>query len=302
MDTAMNNRLNLFIAVLVAALFLGLNTLYVVSERQLAVVTQFQRLVSTQESAGLKVKMPFLQRVEYFDARLQRLDVEPEMFMTNEKKWLLVDYFVEWRIKDLRTFYTSVQGSLDRAGSLLDQLVKEGLRGEFVKYTVKETLVEGRGSIMDSIAKQLQGEALRRYGIEIVDVRLKRIDFSDDIRDHVFERMRAERERVSKSLRAQGEEKSQVIRANAEREAAETLAQAQQEAQIVRGEADAEAAKLYAEGYGQDLEFYQFWRSMNAYGQSLSSGEKNTLIVAPDSQFFRYLRAAEPVAPPAGQP
>ena len=183
MDTAMNNRLNLFIAVLVAALFLGLNTLYVVSERQLAVVTQFQRLVSTQESAGLKVKMPFLQRVEYFDARLQRLDVEPEMFMTNEKKWLLVDYFVEWRIKDLRTFYTSVQGSLDRAGSLLDQLVKEGLRGEFVKYTVKETLVEGRGSIMDSIAKQLQGEALRRYGIEIVDVRLKRIDFSDDIRD-----------------------------------------------------------------------------------------------------------------------
>ena len=115
MDTAMNNRLNLFIAVLVAALFLGLNTLYVVSERQLAVVTQFQRLVSTQESAGLKVKMPFLQRVEYFDARLQRLDVEPEMFMTNEKKWLLVDYFVEWRIKDLRTGYetSNTQAVLD---------------------------------------------------------------------------------------------------------------------------------------------------------------------------------------------
>lgn len=283
-------KANIVFSALILILFLLTQMLYVVNERQLAVVTQFQRLVNTHEQAGLKIKLPFLQRVEYFDARLQRLDVEPEMFMTNEKKWLLVDYFVEWRIKELRTFYTSVQGSLDRAGTLLDQLVKEGLRGEFVKYAVKEALQGGRTSIMDNVTQQLSEDALRRYGVEIVGVRLKRIDFSDDIRDHVFERMRAERERVSKSLRAQGEEKSQIIRANAEREAAETLAVAQEEALILRGRADAEAARLYAEAYGQDMDFYQFWRSMLAYQSSLS-GNNNTMILEPNTPFFKYLRA-----------
>lgn len=277
----------LMTATIVGALLLS-NMLYLVNERQVAVVTQFQRLIDTKDSAGLKIKMPFIHKVERFDARMQRLDVDPEMFMTSEKKWLLVDYFVEWRIKDLRTFYTSVQGSLDRASSLLDQLVKEGLRGEFVKYTVKEAIAEGRGSIMGNISVKLSEDALRRYGVEIVGIRLKRVDFSDDIRAHVFERMRAERERVSKSLRAQGEEKSQIIRATAEREASEMLAKAQEEALIIKGEADAEAAKLYANAYGQDLEFYQFWQSMNAYRNSLS-GDKNTLIIKPDNQFFRYL-------------
>lgn len=294
---------------LFTALLLAINTMFIVNEREMAVVTQFQRLVGTEEQAGLKFKLPFLQRVEYFDGRMQRLDVEPEMFMTNEKKWLLVDYFVQWRIKDLRTFYTSVQGSFDRANTLLDQLVKEGLRGEFVKYSVKQTLAEGRGSIMDNITAQLQREALQRYGIEIVGVRLKRIDFSDDIRDHVFERMRAERERVSKSLRAQGEEKSQIIRATAEREAAEMLAQAQQDALIVRGQADAAAAEIYSQAYGQDLEFYKFWRSMASYQQSLANGEKSTLLLSPHGQYFRYLNGSElaPVSPTAtptatGQP
>lgn len=287
----MKQRLNVIFTVLLAGLMFLFSTMYVVGEREMAVVTQFQRLARTEEHAGLKFKIPFLQKVEYFDARMQRLEVDPEMFMTNEKKWLLVDYFVQWRIKDLRTFYTSVQGSLSRAGVLLDQLVKEGLRGEFVKYTVKEAIVEGRGSIMDNVNKQISNEALQRYGIEVIGVRLKRIDFSDDIRDHVFERMRAERERVSKSLRAQGEEKSQIIRATAEREAAETIAKAQQEAQILRGEADAEAAKLYADAYGKNLGFYQFWQSMNAY-QSTLGQSNSTLIVEPDSQFFRYLKQA----------
>jgi len=285
-------RLQNFIFILPLLALLLMNSLYIVNERQLAVVTQFQRLVSTSETAGLKMKMPLLQKVEYFDSRLQRLDVDPEMFMTNEKKWLLVDYFVEWRIKDLRVFYTSVQGSLVRASSLLDQLVKEGLRGEFVKYTVKEALQGGRASIMDHVTTQLSQDALRRYGVEIVGVRLKRIDFSDDIRDHVFERMRAERERVSKSLRAQGEEKSQIIRANAEREAAEIIAKAEEEALIIRGQVDAEVAKLYGNAYSQDLDFYQFWRSMQAYQSGLSNAE-NTMLIEPNNQFFRYLKGLE---------
>lgn len=283
----MSNKNNILMVIIVVALIVLGSCLYVVNERQVAVITQFQRLIDTQEEAGLKFKVPFLHRVEYFDSRIQRLDVEPELFLTNEKKYLIVDYFVEWRIGDIRQFYTSVQGNFDRASNLLDQLVKDGLRGEFVQRSVKEVISEDRGSIMNNVTKTLQRDA-ERYGVEIVGVRLKRVDFSDDIRDRVFDRMRAERERVSRSLRAQGQEKSSVIRATADREAATIMAQAREKSAILRGEADAKAAKIYADSYGKDLEFYQFWQSMQAYRSSMAK-EDNLMIVAPDSEFFRYL-------------
>lgn len=287
----MSNKSNFIVAALVLALVVLSGSVYVVNERQVAVITQFERLINTEEKAGLKFKVPFLHRVEYFDSRIQRLDVEPELFLTNEKKYLIVDYFVVWRIGDIRQFYTSVQGNLGRASSLLDQLVKDGLRGEFVRRSVKEVISEDRGSIMTSVTKTLQRDA-ERYGVEIVGVRLKRVDFSDDIRDRVFDRMRAERERVSRSLRAQGREKSSVIRATAEREASIIVAQAREKAAILRGEADAEAAKIYADSYGKDLEFYQFWQSMQAYRQSIAQ-EGNLMIVSPDSEFFRYLPSSQ---------
>ncbi|MDO5091092.1 MAG: protease modulator HflC [Cardiobacteriaceae bacterium] len=287
----MSNKANIIIAAIVLALVVLAGSVYVVNERQLAVITQFQRLIDTQEEAGLKFKVPFLHRVEYFDSRIQRLDVEPELFLTNEKKYLIVDYFVVWRIGDIRQFYTSVQGNFSRASSLLDQLVKDGLRGEFVQRSVKEVISEDRGSIMANVTKNLQRDA-DRYGVEVVGVRLKRVDFSDDIRDRVFDRMRAERERVSRSLRAQGREKSSVIRATAEREAAVIVAQAQEKAAILRGEADAQAAKIYADSYGKDLEFYQFWQSMQAYRESIAQPD-NLMIVSPDSEFFRYLPASK---------
>lgn len=286
---------NLWITLLVVVLIVLGSSLYVVNERQVAVITQFQRLIDTQEKAGLKFKVPFLHRVEYFDSRIQRLDVDPELFLTNEKKYLIVDYFVEWRIGDIRKFYTSVQGNFDRASNLLDQLVKDGLRGEFVQRSVKEVISEDRGSIMNNVTKTLQRDA-ERYGVDIVGVRLKRVDFSDDIRDRVFDRMRAERERVSRSLRAQGQEKSSVIRANADREAATIMAQANEKSAILRGEADAKAAKIYADAYGKDLEFYQFWQSMQAYRTSMAK-EDNLMIVEPDSEFFRYLPGNDAAMP-----
>ena len=222
----MNHKLNTLIAAIAVALVLLVSSAYIINERQIAVVTQFSRLISTDDEAGLKFKVPFVQNVEFFDARIQRLDVEPERFMTNEKKWLIVDYFVEWRIKDIRTFYTSVQGNFDQASRLLDNMVKENLRGEFVQRSVKEAISQDRGTIMDAASRRISGQAEARYGIEVLGVRLKRVDFSDEIRDRVFDRMRAERERVSKDFRARGQEKSSVIRATAEREAAELLAKA----------------------------------------------------------------------------
>ena len=296
----MSHKSNILIIIAVLALLVLGSSLYVVNERQVAVITQFQRLISTEDKAGLKFKVPFLHRVEYFDSRIQRLDVEPELFLTNEKKYLIVDYFVEWRIGDIRQFYTSVQGSFERASNLLDQLVKDGLRGEFVQRSVKEVISEDRGSIMNNVTKALQRDA-ERYGVKIIGVRLKRVDFSDDIRDRVFERMRAERERVSRSLRAQGREKSSVIRATAEREAATILAQAKEKSAILRGTADAKAAKIYADSYGKDLEFYQFWQSMQAYRASMAR-EDNLMIISPDSEFFRYLpssHAAHGISAPA---
>lgn len=284
----MQTKFNIIIAAVVLFLVVLLSSVYVVNERELAVVTQFSRLVGTQEDAGLKFKVPLIQKVEKFDKRIQRLNIEPELFLTNEKKYLIVDYYVEWRIGDIQRFYTSVQGDVQRASTLLDQLVKDGLRGEFVQRSVSEVISEGRESIMENVTQQLSKDA-ERYGVSLIGVRLKRVDFSDDIRDRVFDRMRAERDRVSKSLRAQGQEKSKVIRATADREANELLATANAEAEIIRGKATAEAAKLYAKTYSKDLEFYEFSRSLEAYKHSFSSGE-DVLIVGGDEPFLQYMR------------
>ena len=287
----MKHKTNVLILLVGIALFVLATAMYVVNERQVAVVTQFSRLIGTEEQAGLRFKVPFIQHVEYFDKRIQRLNVEPELFLTNEKKYLIVDYYVEWRIGNVRRFYTSVQGSKERASRLLDQLVKDGLRGEFVRRSVSEVISEDRNSIMDSVTAEL-GKDAERYGVEIVGVRLKRVDFSDDIRDRVFDRMRAERERVSKSLRAQGREKSQVIRATANREAAEILAKAGAQAEIIRGDADAKAAKVYADSYGKNLEFYAFNRSMVAYRNGFSEG-RDVLVLSRTNPFLRYMFAPD---------
>ncbi|MBR1374624.1 MAG: protease modulator HflC [Cardiobacteriaceae bacterium] len=276
-----------FLIFLAIVLFLLGNSLYIVNEKEIAVTTQFARLTDTASTAGLKIKLPFIQKVEYFDKRIQRLNVDPELFLTNEKKYLIVDYYVEWRIGDIARFYTSVQGDFERAATLLDQLVKDGLRNEFARRPVSEVISGDRNSFMNTVSENLTKDS-ERYGVKIVGVRLKRVDFSDDIRDRVFDRMRAERERVSRNLRAQGQEKAQAIRANAEREAAEILAKAEAQALVKRGQADAEAAEIYAAAYGKDLEFYRFWRSMNAYAESFAN-EGNILILDKDkTEFLDY--------------
>lgn len=283
------NKTNIVLGVVVALVFVLFNAVFIVNERQVAVTTQFSKLVDTNNTAGLKFKLPFIQHVEYMDGRIQKLDVDPEMFLTNEKKYLIVDYIVVWRINDVAKFYTTVRGDMRRAGDLIDQLVKDGLRGEFVLRSVREVISQDRSDIMGKVHAALSVDA-KRYGVEIVDVRLKRVDFSDDIRDRVFARMRAERERVSRSLRAQGQEKASVIRANAEKTAAVIMADAQKKAQIKRGQADASAAMIYAQAYSKNFEFYQFWRSMQAYQTSFTEGSNNVLVVSPESAFFKYMR------------
>lgn len=295
----MNGKINSVIALIVVLVVMIASSAYIVNERQMVVTTQFSRLVGTQETAGIKFKMSFIQHVEYFDKRIQRLNVDPELFLTNEKKYLIVDYYVEWKIGDLRQFYTSVQGNFSRASTLLDQLVKDGLRNEFARRSVSEVISEDRNSIMDTVTQELERDS-ERYGVHIIGVRLKRVDFSDDIRDRVFDRMRAERDRVSKNLRAQGQEKSQGIRANANREAAEILAKADAQAQVTRGQADAEAAEIYAKAYGKDLEFYEFWRSMSAYRDSFKQSEQhNVLVVNPDDPFLKYFEQGSGLMQPS---
>lgn len=293
------NKLNAAIAAVLVLFILIGSSAYIINERQIAVITQFSRLINTDAQAGLKFKIPFIQHVEFFDARIQSINAEPERFLTSEKKSLIVDYFVEWRIKDIRTFYTSVQGNFQQAGTLLDNMVKESLRGEFVQRTVKEAISEERGAIMTDATERLSAKAQERYGIEVLGVRLKRVDFSDENRDQVFARMRAERERVSKDFRARGREKADIIRATAEREASELLAGARQKADIMRGKADAQAAEQYAASYGRDIEFYRYWQSLNAYRNTLKG---STLILSPDSQFFRYFNHDENPTPPNTSP
>lgn len=269
------------------ALLVGLSMIFIVDEREVAIKFQLGEIVRSDFGPGLHFKAPWpINNVRKFDRRILTLDTPPERFLTGEKKNVTVDFFVKWRIEDPATYYTSFQGDERRAALRLLQIVKNGLQLEFDNRTIRQVVSDERSEMMEDLTTKGNTE-VAQFGIEIVDVRVKQIELPDDVRNSVFERMRAERERIAKELRAQGQENAKGIQAVAERERTVILAEASRDAEMTRGEGDARATEIYANAYGRDQEFFQFYRSMNAYRASLAS-QQDVLVLEPDSEFFRY--------------
>lgn len=274
--------------VILAVLIVGSMSFFTVNEREKAIMFKFGEIISTDFDPGLHWKIPFVNNVRKFDARIQTMDAEPERYLTSEKKNLIVDAFVKWRIDNVAKYYTATGGDALRANIRLSQFIKDGLRGEFGKRTIREVVSGERVEIMD-ILTVAANEQAQEFGIDILDVRIKRIDLDKNISDSVYRRMEAERERVAKELRAEGEREAETIRAKADRERTVILAEAFRKAEQIRGEGDQLAAGIYAEAYNQDKEFYAFYRSINAYKRSFSSRD-DILVLQPKSEFFKYFK------------
>jgi len=274
---------------------LAVSSIFVIYEGQRGIVFQFSKIKrdSTTDQMmvfepGLHFKIPFIESVRKLDARIQTLDEAPDRFVTSEKKDLMVDSFVKWRIIDFSTYYLRTGGSVDNARALLKQKVNNGLRTEFGNRTIKDIVSGDRDAIMQK-ALDSASSSREELGIEVVDVRIKAINLPTEVSNSIYERMRAERTAVAKEHRSQGQEQAEIIRATIDAKITIMLAEAQKEAYTVRGEGDAEAAKIYADSYSQDAEFYSFYRSLEAYEKSFNS-KSDIMVVKPDSDFFNYLK------------
>ncbi|MFO0040780.1 MAG: protease modulator HflC [Pseudomonadota bacterium] len=275
----------IFAALVVA--IVASNSLFTVRENEYAVLFQFGAIKRSDYAPGLHVKAPFVQNVRKFDKRLLTVDSEPERYLTSERKDVLVDFYAKWRIADVARFYSSFQGDEALATQRLLQIVREPLRQAFQQRKLQE-VVAGRGDLILQVVK-LSDDAARALGIEVVDVRMIRIDLPEDgdVLPSVFNRMRTERQQVANDLRGQGQEASETIRSDADRQSRVLLAEAQRDAQKIRGEGDARAAEIYARAYNPDPEFYAFNRSLEAYRESFR-GKDGVLVLDKNSEYFRY--------------
>ncbi len=277
------------ILVAVVALFFVLSaSIFTVSETERAVKFKLGEVIADDFEPGLHFKLPFLNYVKKFDARILTMDSKPERFLTAEKKNVIVDSFVKWKIADVKTFYTSVAGDTAQANLRLDQIIKDAFRSEFSKRKIKQLVSTDRDDIQRALIESTSPIAAK-LGIDIVDVQVKRIDLPSDVSSSVFRRMEAERERVAREFRSQGKEAAERIRADADKQREIIMANAFRDAEILRGEGDAIAADIYAKSYGQDIEFFSFYRSMNAYKETFrNSGDM--LVVDPGSDYFKYFK------------
>jgi membrane protease subunit HflC len=267
-------------------------SVFTVGERELAIKFRFSDIVRADYEPGLHFKLPYINSVEFFPKRLLTILNPQAPFLTKEKKNLRVDFFVKWRIVDVAQYYKATSGESTVAAQRLLAIVQDGIRGEFAKRTVPEVVSSERREIMGDMLENARANALP-LGIELVDVRVKRIEFSEEVSDSVFRRMREERARKAAELRAEGAENAERIRASADRERTVLLAEAYRDSEIIRGEGDANAAGIYAKAYSRDPEFYSFHRSIKAYKNSLG-GAGDVLVIGPDSEFLRYLNEAKP--------
>lgn len=286
----MKIKLNSILIVIAVVLLILLMSVFTVREGEVAIKTRVSEIVANDIKPGIHFKWPLIENKIIFDARLQTLDADPEKVLTKEKKELIVDYFVEWRIADTQEYWVSTRGNQSAAENIIAQIVTDDLRGEFAKRTVNEVVSKDRSQIMNEITKSLSAE-VKNQGMEVVDVRVKRVEFSDDIKDNVFSRMRAERKRVSNSLRAQGREQEKAIIADTDRQVQVILANANRDAQITRGQGDAKATQIYAQAFTKDEAFYRFQKSLEAYQASFNN-KGNTFVTSPDSEFFQYFKQA----------
>jgi len=284
------NMGNLLVGVIALLAILSMS-LFVVDQRQTAIVFQLGEMVGEKTEPGLYLKLPLVQNVRYFDSRILTLDSsEPERFITAEKKNVLVDSFVKWRISDVKQYYISVGGDEVRAQTRLQQTVNASMREEFGKRTIHEVVSGERETIMEVLRTKASADA-SKIGVEVLDVRLKRVDFPVEISDSVYRRMDAERKRVANELRATGNAESEKIRADADKQREVTLAVAYRDAQKMKGEGDAKAAAIYASAFGRNSEFFAFYRSMEAYKQTFKN-KSDVMVLDPSSSFFKYLKSS----------
>jgi len=286
----MKRNLGAILVVLVLALVTGSLSLFVVDQRQNAIVFRLGEVVDVKTKPGLYLKVPLVDNVRYFDVRILTIDTaEPERFLTSEKKNVLVDLFVKWRILDVRQYYVSVQGNEAFAQTRLLQTINDGLRAEFGNRTVHDVVSGERDKIMD-LMREKANEDAKKIGVEVLDVRLKRVDLPQEVSVDVYRRMEAERKRVANELRSTGAAESEKIRADADRQREVIIAEAYRNAERVKGEGDAKATAIYARAYQANAEFYAFYRSLEAYKASFR-GRNDLLVIEPSSEFFKYLRS-----------
>lgn len=285
----MSPRLNMIIGLVALILGAVAMSVFTVDQRQYALVFQLGEVKRVITEPGLHFKLPLVQNVRFFDNRILTLEsADPERFITSEKKNVLVDSFIKWRIVDPKLYYMSVGGDEMRARTRLSQTVNAGLREEFGKRLVHDVISGERDKIMDRMREKADIDA-RRIGVKIVDVRLKRVELPDEVSGAVYSRMEAERKRVANELRSEGAAEAEKIRADADRQREIIVAEAYRDAQKVKGEGDAKAAALYAEAFSKSPEFYAFYRSLEAYRNSFAS-KNDVLVVEPNSDFFKYLK------------
>jgi len=278
---------SLKIIIPLAALLLWASV-FTVDERQKAILFQFGEIIKSDFEPGIHFKIPFINNVRKFDNRILTIDQKPERFLTSEKKDLIVDSYVKWRITNVVEYYKTTQGDELVAGRLLYENINNGLRNEFGKRTIQEVISGDRTQIMGLMTEQAS-ERAKTLGIEVVDVRVKKVDYPERVSNSVYLRMRAEREREARDFRSKGHEASERIQADADRQRSVLLAEAYRDSEIVRGEGDARATEIYAEAFGKNEEFYKFYRSLTAY-QNTFSNTGDVILLEPDSEFFRYFK------------
>ena len=288
----MSNKGLGFIIGAALVLLLVSNTLYIVNETERAVLLRFGEVVNPDVSVGLHAKVPWADHVRKFDGRVITLDAAPERFLTIEKKPLDVDFYAKWRIKDTSKFYTSTGGDEAIAQSRLTQRIKTGLRNQFGERTMHEVVSGSRDQMMVDLTEKLNVVAQREFGIEVVDVRVKRIDLPESVSQKVFDRMASERAREAREYRSTGSEHAEIIKAAADREKIVIESNAYRDAERIKGDGDARAAAIYAKAYTRDPEFYDFVRSLTAYRKSFDS-PNDIMLVEPKGEFFKYLKSEQ---------
>ena len=263
-------------------------SVFIVDERQEAILFQFGEIIEADYEPGVHFKIPFIQNVRKFDNRILTIDQKPERFLTQEKKDLIVDSYVKWRITDVVQYFKTTQGDELTAGRLLYENINNGLRDEFGKRTIQEIISGDRTQIMELMTQQASQRA-QTLGISVIDVRVKKVDYPERVSNSVYQRMRAEREREARDFRSKGHEASERIQADADRQRSILLAEAYRDSEIARGEGDAKATEVYAEAFDRDREFYKFTRSLTAYTKNFSSAG-DVILLKPDSDYFRYFK------------
>lgn len=282
----MSGRQLAILALAVLGLAIVSGALFIVDEREYVALFQFGEIRKTDYEPGIYIKTPFVQNIKRFDRRILTLDNQPERFLTLEKKNVIVDFYVKWRIKDVAAYYRATRGQESLALDRLSDIIRKGLRAEFGRRTIQEAVSGERSQIMSNL-NETANEQVAGLGMDIVDVRIQRIDLPEDVSESVYSRMRSERKRVAADLRAKGAEEAEKIRADADREREVVLANAYREAETIRGAGDAKAADIYAKAYGKNAEFYSFHRSLGVYAETWNN-PNDIMVLQPDGELFRY--------------